>query len=536
MSVKAGDIPKLYNRHGSLKSIARETGESWRQVQKAYKEAVAKGLMTPLPLGRKTHSELKLAIPKQRPGRLKTHSSRHKAYILTCAQNNTDIHEPTWKNLLALAAHYDAKIMVSTFLYARRSAWQAKLDKGAAGPQSEIWYDHRVVPFINNNRVEIAKGLVWCGELNISPTAERPLSGLEVYTGRASMIAPHTHVQMQSIATIGGSGTKFNYTTGTVTLRNYIQRKEGFKAEFHHVYGALLVETDDKGHWWVRQLSADSEGTIYDLDVKAEGGKISTGHAVEAINFGDIHVAQIDPVVRDATWGPGGMVDTLKPRYQIAHDILDFYGRAHHTIKNPYTQYLHYVEKKESVQDEVNEVRMFVAGLMCRNYSEVVIVNSNHDRFIQRWLAETDGRKDPVNARYWSALNMAVLSEIEETKAEPDYLSLVLSPIKARVLPLNESFVICKDIGGGIECGLHGDLGPNGARGALRSFARMGRRTNTGHSHVAGIDGGGFQAGTKTKLRLSYNNGPSSWSQSDIITYPNSKRAIVTFFDGKYRA
>jgi hypothetical protein len=536
--IKPADIPRLYNQHGSLKAIHRAYKDtiSWHKVRKAYADAVKQGLMPELPIGPRSHATLKLALPKQRAKRLKTHSLRHKRYILTCAQNNTEVHAKTWVNLMALAKHYDARVMVSTFLYARRSHWQANLDKNAPDLRNrEIWFDNAIVPYISNDRVEIAPGLVWCGELNIIPTAERPLSGLEVYTGRASMIVPHTHVQMQSIATIGGDGTKFNYTTGTVTLRNYIQRKEGFKSEFHHVYGALLVEVDDEGHWWVRQLCADSDGAIYDLDVLASDGTVTTGHRVEAITFGDVHVAEIDVSVEKGTWGTGGMVDQLRPRHQIIHDVFDMYARGYHEIKNPYSQLLHFVEGKDSVAAEVFEVREFLK-FIAREDCETVVVNSNHDRFLWHWLNDKNARHDPVNAAYWSELNHLAMAYIAKNKKKPELLALALGDVPARMLGQDESFVVCPDIGGGIECGLHGDLGPNGARGALRAFGKMGRRSNIGHSHVAGIDGGAWQAGTNSMLQLDYNHGPSAWSHSDIIVYPNSKRAIITFFKGKWKA
>jgi hypothetical protein len=103
-------------------------------------------------------------------------------------------------------------------------------------------------------------------------------------------------------------------------------------------------------------------------------------------------------------------------------------------------------------------------------------------------------------------------------------------------LDTDTSFVICPDQAGGIECALHGDQGANGARGGIRQFAKMGRRSNIGHSHSAGIDGGAWQTGTKSKLKLEYNHGLSSWSHSDIVTYPNGKRAVITFFNNKWRA
>lgn len=539
MKVDPGSIPALYSQHGSLNAIALALGEHRKNVQRAYHKAVEQGLMEPLDIGPTTHQ------PVQRTKALKTAKKRHKAYILTCAQNNTDVHEPTLENLQALADHKEATLLVSTFRYARRTAWQQNLDKSDPEVAGPLWFDPIIAKHINNDRIEIAKGLTWCGELNISPTAERPLSGLEVYTGRSSMIVPHTHLQMQSIATVGGSGAKLNYTTGAITQRNYIQRKEGFKAEFHHSYGGLLVETDSKGRWWVRQLNADSDGTIYDLDLKAQDGNVTAGHRVEAITFGDIHLDNIDERVRDATWGEGGMVDHLRPRYQFCHDILDFYRRNHWDISDPYKMFLRHVKGKEDVEQELTNVVEFLKWIN-RPDCETVIVDSNHDRALRKWLGSVDGRRDPVNAHIWSRLNAALIEFIAANKKEPkSLLAFALSHcldierennISVRFLNMDDGFVILPDHAGGIECGMHFDLGANGSRGSLRQFAKMGRRSNGGHSHSCGIDGGAYQAGTKSKLQLEYNHGPSSWSHTDIVTYENSKRSLVTFYDGKYHA
>jgi hypothetical protein len=535
-------IPALYNKHGSLKAIAR-TGRygNYNKVQRAYRKAIEEGLITHVALGRKPHTHTKFTLI-ERAEPLKTKKARSKAYILTCAQNNTLVHEPTWQSLKAYAEYLGAEIYVSQFMYAKRGLGQtndkANLSKSSGHPLvNDIWFDPAILPYINNSRVEIAPGLVWCGELNILPTAEKPLRGLESYTGRASMIVPHTHLQMQSIATTSDSGTKFSYTTGTVTQHNYIQRKEGFKAEFHHINGALIVEVDDNGSWWVRQLSADSAGTIHDLDVKISEGKITTGNSVEAITFGDAHVAQIDPEVRDATWGPGGMVDVLKPRFQFIHDVFDGYARSHHAMKDPYKMFKRFAQGMDSVEAEVQGVADFLRWIK-RDDCQTVVVNSNHDRHIGRWLAENDGRRDPVNAAFWSKLNSKTIQHIEALKEEPDHLELALQMVDPRVLEEattfllsgNDSFVICPEHSGGIECALHFDIGSNGARGTLGGFAKMGRRSNGGHSHSAGIDGGAYQAGCKIKLRVEYNMGPSSWSWSDIITHENGKRQIVTFY------
>ena len=102
-----------------------------------------------------------------------------------------------------------------------------------------------------------------------------------------------------------------------------------------------------------------------------------------------------------------------------------------------------------------------------------------------------------------------------------------------RFLADDESFKIC---GGKIENAMHGHLGPNGRFGTPENLSKMGRKANTAHTHVAGIFNGLYVAGTSSKLKWSYNHGPSAWTHSHIVTYPNGKRSIITIYANKWRA
>lgn len=475
-------------------------------------------------------------------------------YLFTAAQNDTRIHEPFWNNLLALSAHYNARVCVSRFAYLKcglgasgdKATW-SHTKTGGAG--KSLRWDSRLEPYLLDVRALVAPGLVWCGEANIIPTAVNPLSGLDGYTGRNSAIFPHTKIALQSIATPPTDAAKFNYTTGAVTQRNYIQRKEGLKAEFHHCYAALLVEVDHTGSWWCRQINADSDGVIYDLDVKVDDGAVTEGHRVEAITWGDVHVAQLDEAVKHIQWGAGGILDTLRPRQQFVHDVLDFYSRSHHETKNPHAMYLRYAQSMGSVRNEVAGVIDFLLDAQ-RPDTETYVVDSNHDQHLGRWLRESEGVRDPGNFRFWLKMQTAIVAVIDANGAIPtDYLPMAVRlvmeegryvssslPVNIRFLDQDDSHIICPESGGGIECGLHGDRGPNGARGSARNLSKLGRKANIGHSHSAAIVDGVYQAGTSSKLRLAYNIGPSSWSHSCIITYPNGKRSIVTIWRGKWRA
>ncbi len=534
------EIPGLYRKYGSLKAIARAKGLSWTVVNNAYKKAVEGELMPMLKMGRKSKDAVQRPIERAKAlktkKRIPPKGVVHR-WIITSAQNNTNLHEKTWNNLMLLAAHYKAKVLVSPFLYYKRGLGsindKAQLSKRRDTSEG-IWYDPRIVPYICKDRVEIAKGLVFCGELQILPTAADPLSGLEVYTGRKSMIVPHVRQDMESVPTLGGSGAKLNYCTGTVTLRNYIQAKAGLKAEFHHCYGGLIVEVDHDGHWYVRQLNADSDGVIYDWDLRVDG-KVTTGNRVEAVQPGDIHKERLKPSVYQALWGKGGVVEELQPRYQFIHDLLDFHRRGHHDVKDPIKMYERFARGQECVRTEVLDAARFLSAIK-RKDCETVVVDSNHDRHIMRWLTGVDGRKDPINYRFWLQMQDRVLALIDNTKnfvVLQEAMRVAGDTPPATFIDSNTSFVICKEHGGGIECAMHGDLP---FRAGVATFSRMGRRSNTGHGHTAFIKGGAFRAGKSCEDRMGYNDGASSWSDTLIVTYPNSKRTLVTIYNGKARA
>jgi hypothetical protein len=91
-----------------------------------------------------------------------------------------------------------------------------------------------------------------------------------------------------------------------------------------------------------------------------------------------------------------------------------------------------------------------------------------------------------------------------------------------------------------IECGLHGDRGPNGSRGSARSLSRIGAKTNIGHSHTPAIIDGCWQAGVTAgdvdEPTLDYACGPSAWSRTLIGTYATGKRTLITMRGLRWRA
>jgi len=459
-------------------------------------------------------------------------------YIAISAQNNTFVHNKFMDSLEVLAGERNAQILCGTFTY-NTSGFQ-NLQKGT--DSEEVWYDPRIKKYILDKPVMLCNDLMWCGELNILPTAVNPLSGLHSYTRAASAIVPHAKLQLESIPTHKSLPAKIMYTTGAVTKRNYIQKKAGQKAEFHHAFSALLIEVDKEGDFFVRQLNAEtSTGCFYDLDKYYTPNGVYNSNYVEAINWGDLHSEKKDVEVYDLAFGrnSNSMIDTLRPKFQFANDLADFTSRNHHSIGDPYFRFKTHIHGNDSVRSDIFNV---IATLedMNRDFCKTVVVESNHDLALERWLKNADYKIDPENAIFFLECQ---LKKYKTIKAGDFGFSVFEWAVKnnskeldhVRFLKTDESFRICDEDGNGIECGQHGHNGANGSRGGVAVFQRLGSRHNVGHTHTATIKDGVYYAGVMAKLDMGYNVGGSSWSQSCIITYPNSKRTIITIKDGKWR-
>lgn len=521
VSDELNEIIRLSKEGLSNREISEVTGRSPTSVSKFLK--------------RKTHTEFWEAYDikpissgtKQNPTKRKQLDG--KRFVFTSAQNNTPVHKEFLDALKIFCEVNKAELIVGTFNY-NKSGFQN-------GPSEETWFDPAIRNYILNESRKISDDLIWCGELSILPTAVNPMSGFQSYTQESGGIIPHVKVQLDPLPRANGKGIRQLFTTGAVTQQNYVPQKAGQKAGFHHVFGATYVEIDDDGNSFPRQLIAESEtGCFYDLDKYYTPTHATGGHTLEAINYGDVHGSKVDEVVADISWGDNAdsILNVLKPRHQFLHDVFDMSYRNHHNIKDPHFRFKMHAAGTESVKDELKQTAGLMSGML-RPYSQLVVVESNHDLALEKWLREQDYRYDPVNAIFFlelqTAAYKAMAAQEEFHVFEHACREVDKSLYKARFLRTDESFLICGDI----ECGAHGHNGNNGARGSIRAFQMRGTRYNTGHTHSAAIKDGVYIAGVSGKLQMGYNVGGTSWSQSHILTYPNGKRTIITIKDGKWR-
>ena len=375
------------------------------------------------------------------------------------------------------------------------------------------------------------------GSLKLSATLENPLSGLDPMTKGDTLVIGHPQVQLKTLPRFNDTYPPILTTTGTISIEPYSTTKPGIKAIFNHSYSALVVEFDEvKGDKFVhvRHLNFDNKlKSFYDLDKLYDKNGSYKTNVIQTLITGDEHAIFTDESVKKATYtNKDSIVSLLKPEYIIRHDVLDCHSISHHDKKNFFRRYKKHHEQKHFIE---NELDMTVEYLneTTPEYSTSIIIASNHNEHLERWLNECDPKEEPWNAKIYHKIMYEILLRIENREEYDPFAIYAENKIKENIQFFSRSNNLIID---DILLSAHGDMGANGSRGSRDQFSLLPEKTIIGHSHSPGIEKGCYQVGTSSKLRLDYNIGsPSSWHHCHCIVYPNGKRQLLFITHGKYR-
>lgn len=435
-----------------------------------------------------------------------------KKFIITWAQNATPVHLQFLKNIEAYAKEVSAEISVIAGRYKNPTSRFPEL-------KDEHWAKE-VIPYLDANRHKIHPHLAVLSDVKVHPTASTPLSGFNGVTGLESCIIGHPRVHLKSLSVLDGYMNKLLLSTGAVTVDNYTDSKAGKKGAFHHQLGFVIVELDgDVFH--VRQVSAKSDGSFSDLIFEVKEEEVTTLDSCAAIVFGDVHIGDHDEKALRTSFE---LAERLYPGKIILHDIFNGHSINHHETRHPFKV----LEREEKGQLSLKqEIRQLKKWFIERPEYEYVVVRSNHDEFLDRWLEGSDWRKEANKAEY-----LKYASILAKGKAPKGIIPYILdknfSPY-VTTLGISDSYRI-----EGWELGVHGHLGANGSKGSPIQFKNLNTKTITGHTHSPHKEDGHMSVGTLTKLRVGYNAGASSWLQSNIILHNNGKAQHVHIVKGRF--
>ena len=370
-----------------------------------------------------------------------------------------------------------------------------------------------------------------------------PLTGIGRHVQKkGSMIfgSPKQSLEYESVS----NASKYpnaGMSSGAITLPNYKTSKgnamrTAWIATNDHVVGGVIVEIQDDKVYHFRQVQFDENGGFCDVD-----GNYYLGDKVYKIESffkktpeivrGDIHIGVEDELAVSTS---NSLIKALKIRTVAENDLFDGASCNHHAADDVIVQASQAKKDRATIEDELAMVAKHLQDML-KITEKVVVVPSNHDDFLSRYLRKGSFVKDPRNFKIGCKLSDLML----EGK-DPFVEGLRLSGIIKNFDELLESGRLCfpginDDIKFGMFNIVHGHIGRNGQRQpGLAGIEKGWGAAISGHSHTPGILRKVFRVGTLSKKRHGYNNGPSSWTHTDAIRYPNNQVQLINYIDGKY--
>jgi hypothetical protein len=449
---------------------------------------------------------------------------KHNRFVVTTAVNGCEANAGFLASLKSYCKHKDAALLILISSDpAANSGSGKRWGTVCSSLQGEtiVFEDTR----LNDN--------VFLSTIKLSAKHIDPITGLSrVGQRNGTFIYASPKQRLKAVPMGNGKLPHFMMTTGAITKPNYntdiyMSQRTAYIADHDHVVGAVVVEIVDDEFYHFRQVQATDGGSFCDMGIKYSPDGTTVEVRPEALILGDWHAGSTDPQAK-AAWIDAAQ--KTKPKRIILHDAFDGISINHHEEG----QNLLKVQRSENGQLDLElEMQTLAADLkMLGNLTEeIVVVKSNHDLFLERYLQQGKYVQDPENHKIALQLSLAKLNG-EDPLAYGVGMSFDPSSKewhKIRWLSEDDDFSI-----EGVQLGAHGHRGANGAKGSLRAMEAAYANSVSGHAHTPEILRGAWQVGTSSILKLEYNKGASSWLHSSCLLYPGGHRQLINCIEGQW--
>lgn len=393
--------------------------------------------------------------------------------------------------------------------------------------RGEQWWDHRIQDYLFYNKLQFGDVII-SGDSRVQPTASKPLNGYEAFASENHFVIGHSRIHFKTLPRFKGDPLRVMASTGYVTHKNYSDSRTGERGELHHSYGFVVVErsAEDKNVcYYPRNVKVKADGSFCDLNITYDSSEgISKVESVEGIVLGDIHHEYLDNDFWDKT---KELIQEVNPERVVTHDVLDGATVNPHESKDFFIQKVKIREDRFDVEKEVDSSLDFLNDLS-ELTKEVLVVESNHDHFLDRWINNRTFQQDLHNSEAF--LKYATVQQTVDLRDHGciyGYLVDQGTNDNVRYIKGNESYRIAS-----YQCGYHGDVGVNGARGSIQSFSRLNTKMIRGHQHSPSVVNGVTTVGVTCQLHQYYNSdGMSSWANAHSIIHNNGKNQLLVYND-----
>jgi hypothetical protein len=372
-----------------------------------------------------------------------------------------------------------------------------------------------------NNNISISS-------VALSPSQVDPITGFgRVGQRSGSLIFASPKQRMKPVAIANNKLPHVLMTTGACTMPEYgtPRKRSSFIANNDHVIGAIVVELQDSEIFHFRQIQSDKDGKFIDLGI--EYGHNKTRRILpEAIVLGDLHAGETDLTALAAFTE---VIKLLKPKRIVVHDGFSGKSINHHEAnRGAYSAHKQEVGKANLSDELVSFGNSLI--YLSKLANEVVVVKSNHDEFLERYLDSGRYIKDPQNYAISAQLAYGLIKQRDPIVEGLNLLGYRFPPKKVKFLQRDDDYRVA-----GVQLAAHGDIGPHGSRGSAKNIEDAYGSCIVGHHHTPEILRGVWVVGTLSLFRLGYNKGPSSWLHTSAILYPNGQKQLINMVEGKWR-
>ena len=462
-------------------------------------------------------------LTKQALRQLRSEIKKHKRFVVTTAVTGCAVNDDFYASIKKYCAKNKALLLVLV----------ASDPANSSGSISYGSIDQKLTKECMVFEDTELNSNLFLSTIKLSAKHIDPITGLDRIGQRdGSFIFASPKQRLHMVATSNIKLPHALMTTGAITKPNYqtdsyMSERTAYIANHDHVMGALIVEIKDDNEYHYRQIQMSKDGSFVDLGVRYSTDTTKKESPI-ALVLGDWHAGETDPTVIDCTFD---MLNQLKPEHVVLHDAFNGLSINHHEEGQQISMARRHARGQLSLEDEIQTLAADISKF-AKNGHKIVMVKSNHDEFLcKHYLQKGKYTEDPHNHRYALPLAIAMLDGNDPLQTAVE-AKIADTSIKSKIkwLQRDDDFKL-----GGIQLGAHGDKGPNGSRGSLRSMEKAYDNSVTGHSHVPGILRGAWSVGTSSYLKLNYNQGPSSWLQAHCLVYEDGSRQLINIVSGKWK-
>jgi hypothetical protein len=351
------------------------------------------------------------------------------------------------------------------------------------------------------------------------------LTGLDRIARSNSVIVAHTKQEHVTIPVRITEYPHIMWSTGVVTYPNYGDDRIGKIAMQDHTCGGLIVEVVDNKIYHVRNFQADKNGYFAVFNKWYRKDKI-TNIKVNIV-MGDIHCGAEDPIAISQS---KQLIKELDCKYIYFNDLFDGRSVNHHEDFNIYAQYTRPVHQ-QTLEDELNYLgnflQDFTKGIEDRTF---IVVPSNHNDFVSRWLAE--GKfvfGSPKNAKLGAELFTHYLDGEDPIEYYLKSRNFIKN-IKIHFATRNEELKSFE------HTIIHGDKGVGAGKGSAKSFDKCYDKNISAHGHSPKRFRSSSVVGINCDPNQPYIAGTGSgWMATDGLSYENGTDSLINKIKGSYK-